>query len=65
MKVYINSTSQDTLPTEAKKAAAKAADSIWDFQNAVVGDPALSDSLSSEDIDCLDKARVILSNYSK
>jgi len=43
--------------------ASEAADRIWEFQNAITGPAYLSDSLSNEDIEILDKARMILDAF--
>jgi len=47
------------------KSAKEASDAIWQFQDDITGDPAISDSLSNEDIETLDKARIILDNFAK
>ena len=43
--------------------AEKASEAIWDFQNAVSGDPRLSANLTEKDIMTLDGAREILDTY--
>lgn len=47
-----------------KAVAKEAADKIWEFQQAITGPAELSDSLSNEDIEALDAARIILDRYS-
>ena len=46
-----------------EELAEKASDAIWDFQNAITGDPRLSSNLTEEDILTLDRAREILDLY--
>ena len=48
-----------------KVVAKEAADRIWEFQNAITGPAYLSDSLSNEDIEVLDAARIILDNFTE
>ena len=62
MKVYVKSTSEITV---AKRYADSAAKAIDDFQESVTGAPELSDNLSNEDIEILDKARSILTNFAE
>lgn len=63
MKKYIRA--NDYFLESCKKSARDAGNAIWSFQNKLVGDPALSDALSNEDIEILDKARIILDNYAE
>ena len=65
MKKYVKSSSISTYLVVCKKNASKLADDIMDWQDSLVGDPILSDSLSEEDITTLDKARAILYRYSE
>lgn len=46
-----------------KVVAKEAADKIWDFQQAITGPVELSESLTNEDIETLDAARIILDKY--
>ena len=38
-------------------------DDLWDFQNKLVGDPRLSDFFTVEDIEAMDRVRVVLDEF--
>ena len=62
MKKYVRSSRDNYF--DPKKLAEDAADTLWVFQESLSGDPRLSDPLSNEDIETLDKAHSILTRYS-
>ena len=61
MKKYVRSSKDNYF--DSKKLAEDAADTLWVFQESLAGDPRLSDMLSNEDIEILDKAHSILAGY--
>ena len=61
MKKYVRA--NDYFYESCKKSAREAGNAIWAFQNKLVGDPSLSDTLTNEDIETLDRARIILDNF--
>jgi len=47
-----------------KEMASNLGDEIMEFQEAITGDPTLSDFFTPEQIETLDKARMLLYMYS-
>lgn len=47
-----------------KQLASDVADEIMEFQEAITGDPILSDYFTPEQIETIDKARALLYMYS-
>lgn len=47
-----------------KEMASNLGDEIMEFQEAITGDPRLSDYFSPEDIETLDRTRELLYRYS-
>lgn len=64
---YISSAmnSQFYRTDNAVECAIAAADAIWEFQNAIVGDPALSDMFTDAQIQAIDDVRVMLYDYAE
>lgn len=64
MKKYIRSSEGITYLQSRKDMAAKIAEDIMEWQDSLVGPAFLSECLTDEDIETLDKARIILYKYS-